>query len=326
MPAFAEMIAVFYRRCAVFVADAAVFIVNIFKAAGSAKSAVLTQLVSLAQRTFLALLAGKRLCAFLTVRAVAAGFAPGTAVADVLAAFGAVMTVALAAGQADKVIGRVRDTLVFIIGIKCAVAAHDAVGLALRAFIAHLALKAVLKHFAVEAVSAVNADQGTVFAMGWRISGVRGVASSVFKARVALPAMEVKLIFCAPLAEAAGAAYIKYAALAAVAAVIRVGIRVIEAHSAMVAEPVLLKNRLTCVAFRAWVVSLIAVAVGAGVAACVTACTFIVVPMVVAAIGTIRSVRVVRVDMERHAGEQSYDHCKAHQDAQQSLLHLFLLF
>ena len=236
------------------------------------------------------------------------------------------MTVALAAGQADKVIGRVRDTLVFIIGIKCAVAAHDAVGLALRAFIAHLALKAVLKHFAVEAVSAVNADQGTVFAMGWRISGVRGVASSVFKARVALPAMEVKLIFCAPLAEAAGAAYIKYAALAAVAAVIRVGIRVIEAHSAMVAEPVLLKNRLTCVAFRAWVVSLIAVAVGAGVAACVTACTFIVVPMVVAAIGTIRSVRVVRVDMERHAGEQSYDHCKAHQDAQQSLLHLFLLF
>ena len=67
MPAFAEMTAVFDRRCAVFIADAAVFIINIFKAAGSAKATVLAQLISLAQCAVAALLAGKRLCACFTV-------------------------------------------------------------------------------------------------------------------------------------------------------------------------------------------------------------------------------------------------------------------
>ena len=67
MPAFAEMTAVFDGLCTVFVTDAAVFIINIFKAAGSAKTAVLAQLISLAQCAVAALLAGKRLCACFTV-------------------------------------------------------------------------------------------------------------------------------------------------------------------------------------------------------------------------------------------------------------------
>jgi len=255
------------------------------------------------------------------VGAIAAGGAPAVA-GDMLLALLTVPAVGLAAGQADIECELIHGGIAFVLLRFKALAALHAVALALGALYALLTVFAVEIFVIIIAPVALLAHKALAGAVRAGIRGVLHLALGRAAQKEAIPTLDAVTIQVgrATLTQSAfGAVYVLRQADLAVLAAVLVAVDAVEAGAAAVTEKVVAVVQDTAVAIRTGVVFQPTVCLGTVFAARAADAAHIVVPMVVAAGGTLGAVLVAGVDMKLHARQQREQHHDAQQPRQEPL-------